>query len=324
MQTNTVIEFEQEEYKPQQGESILDCLLRHGVSPPHSCRSGVCQTCLMRSVDGKPPETAQKGLKQSLVVQDYFLACSCVPQDNMQIVLPDTGLFRKTTTVVDKTWLNDSVIRLRLAVPEGFSYFAGQYLTIFRDQHTGRSYSLASVPDIDDFLEFHIQIIPGGELSQWIVNDLDTGSEVTISEAIGDCMYLEKLKQQPMVLIGTGTGLAPLLGVLRDALHQGHQQNIRLYYGVKTRADLYLHDQLQEIAAQHGNVEYYPCISREEVASPFRHGRASDLAIEDIGNFSNYSIYLCGNPEMVNTAKRNIFLAGASFQNIFADPFVHA
>jgi NAD(P)H-flavin reductase len=115
-----------------------------------------------------------------------------------------------------------------------------------------------------------------------------------------------------------------LLGVLRDALHQGHQQNIRLYYGVKTRADLYLHDQLQEIAAQHGNVEYYPCISREEVASPFRHGRASDLAIEDIGNFSNYSIYLCGNPEMVNTAKRNIFLAGASFQNIFADPFVHA
>jgi ferredoxin-NADP reductase/ferredoxin len=319
-----VIQYDQEEYYPDNNESVLDCLLRHGVEPPNSCRSGLCQTCLMRSVDGKPPPAAQKGLKQSLVVQNYFLACTCVPQEDMRIVLPDTNQFRKTTTVVDKSFLTENILRLRLAVPDDFHYFAGQYLTIFKNTNTGRSYSLASVPGVDDFLEFHIQLLPDGQLSQWLANDIDSGTPVSISETVGDCIYLDKHAHQPLVMIGTGTGLAPLIGVLRDALHQGHREKIRLYHGVKTASDLYFHDTLQDIAAEHSNVEYYPCVSRETVDLPLRHGRASDIAIKDIGDFSNYCVYLCGNPDMVNSTKRSIFLAGASFQDIYADPFVHA
>lgn len=318
-----MIQYDQEKYQPDNNESVLDCLLRHGVSPPHSCRSGLCQTCLMRSVDGKPPQAAQKGLKQSLVVQNYFLACTCVPQEDMKIVLPDTSQFRKTTTVVDKSFLTDNVLRLRLGVPDGFQYFAGQYLTIFKNTNTGRSYSLASVPGIDDNLEFHIQLLPDGQLSQWLAKDVDNDTPVSISEAIGDCIYLDKHAHQPLVMIGTGTGLAPLVGVLRDALQQGHREKIRLYHGAKTTSDLYLHDMLQDLASQHANVEYHPCVSREPVDQNFRQGRASDIAINDIGDFANHCVYLCGNPDMVNSTKRSIFLAGASFQDIYADPFIH-
>jgi len=278
----------------------------------------------MRAIKGKPTESSQKGLKQSQIAQNYFLACSCYPQEEMEVVLPDTQLFRKTTEVVDKTLLGDSVLRLRLARPHDFTYFAGQYVTIFKNKTLGRSYSLASVPELDNFLEFHIKIIPGGKLSQWLANELSIGAIITVSEALGNCLYLEASRERPMAFIGTSTGLAPLYGVLRDALHRGHQGEIRLYHGVRSHNELYLHNELLQLANQHPNFSYIPCLSREAVEPPLRHGRASNIAIEEIGKFNGWCVYLCGNPDMVNTSKRAIFLAGASLQDIFADPFIHS
>lgn len=278
----------------------------------------------MRAVKGSPTQVSQKGLKETLVIQNYFLACSCVPQEDMEIVLPDALLLRKTTKVVDKTLLNDNVLRLRLAKPDDYDYRAGQYTTIFKDKTLGRSYSLASMPELDDFLEFHIKLFPEGKISQWLYNEASIGSTLTISEAIGNCIYLDKNQQQPMALIGTGTGLSPLFGIVRDALHKGHQGEIRLYHGVKTKSDLYLHNTLLELAEQHDNMSYYPCISREAAQPPIYEGRASEIAIKNISEFSGWCVYLCGNPDMVNATKRSVFLAGASMQDIYADPFLHS
>ena len=278
----------------------------------------------MRAVKGSPTEASQKGLKETLVTQNYFLACSCIPQEDMEIVLPDTQLLRKTTKVVEKTMLNNDVLRLRLTKPDAYEYYAGQYTTIFKDNTHGRSYSLSSVPELDDYLEFHIKLFPDGMISQWLHNAVQVGVSLTISEAIGNCIYLDKHQQQSLALIGTGTGLSPLYGILRDALHRGHQGEIRLYHGVRTKEDLYLHNTLLELAEQHSNVNYYPCISRETAQAPILEGWASDIALKDIGSFSGWCVYLCGNPDMVNNTKRSVFLAGASLQNIYADPFLHS
>ena len=278
----------------------------------------------MRAVKGNPTETSQKGLKETLVIQNYFLACSCIPQEDMEIVLPDTQLLRKTTKVVDKTLLNDDVLRLRLEKPDNYDYRAGQYTTIFKDKSLGRSYSLASVPELDDYLEFHIKLFPDGKISQWLHNEASVGCTLTISEAIGNCIYLDKNLKQSMALIGTGTGLSPLYGIVRDALHKGHQGEIRLYHGVRTKQDLYLHNTLLELLEQHDNVSYIPCVSRENAQPPIVKGRASDIAVKDINDFSGWCVYLCGNPDMVNATKRSVFLAGASMQDIYADPFLHS
>jgi ferredoxin-NADP reductase/ferredoxin len=319
-----VIHYDQETYKPEQNESVLDCLLRHGIAPPHSCRSGICQTCMMRAVKGKPTQASQKGLKETLISQNYFLACSCIPQEDMEIALPDTQLFRKTTKVNDKALLSPTVLRLRLAAPDDYRYFAGQHTAIFKNKFLGRSYSLASVPAIDHFLEFHIRLLPDGQVSQWLQHEVHAGYSITISEPIGNCIYLDRYLQRPMALIATGTGLAPLIGIARDALHRGHQGEIRIYHGVRNRHDLYLHDALLKLAEQHGNVRYIPCVSRESVILPFHKGRASEIALKDIGNFAGWCVYLCGNPDMVNTTKRSVFLAGASLQDIHADAFIHS
>lgn len=317
-----MIKFGEHTYSPGENESILDCLLRHGVEVPYSCRNGVCQTCLMRAVEGQPTVASQKGLKQSQASQNFFLACACYPDKDMEIVRPDAQANRHKTTVVDKTFLTDSIVRLRLARPDNFSYYAGQFLTLFKSDTVGRSYSLASVPDIHNYLEFHIRIIPDGEVSTWLADKLETGSEITISEPLGNCIYIGNAKTQPLLLIGTGTGMAPLLGIVEQAIHDGHKEPINIYHGVRFNSDLYLDDHLKSLADKQDNVNYFPCVSDETPQPNARNGFPSELALQDGYDLKDYVVFLCGNPDMVNNAKRQIFLAGASLQNIHSDPFV--
>ena len=66
-------------------ESVLEGLERHGIAVANSCRSGVCQSCLMKATDGAIPVVAQKGLKDSLKARHYFLACVCHPAADMSV-----------------------------------------------------------------------------------------------------------------------------------------------------------------------------------------------------------------------------------------------
>jgi len=318
-----MIRIENVTLEPRHNESILECLLRNGMAPPYSCRSGLCQTCLMRAIHGKPTAQSQQGLKPSRVAQNYFLACRCIPQHDMEIAYVDNQLFRKATTIVEKSLLCDSVLRLRVTRPEDYSYFAGQYTTLYKSDLQGRSYSLASVPHLDNFLEFHIKLIPGGQVSQWLESEAAAGTPLSVSEALGNCMYIKEHTQRPMALIATGTGLSPVYGVLRDALHNDHQGEIHLYHGVGKSNELYLDQQLKNLTTEFDNLNYIPCVSRDEALPGVRQGRALDVALDQIGNFSNWSVYLSGNPDMVRQGQRKVFLAGASLNDIFTDPFLY-
>lgn len=322
------IAFEGKEYESEPDESILDCLTRHGVSVKYSCRSGVCQTCIMVAEEGTPPEKSQAGLKDVLKAQNYFLACSCVPKSDIGIGRPDSNLIEIETTVESNDLLNPEVNRIRLARPENYTYYPGQYLTLFNSSGVGRSYSIASVPSIEDFLELQIRLVPGGQVSSWVHKELKAGDTVRITESNGDCFYMGENKTQPMVLIGTGTGLAPLYGIARDAINQGHTGPIHLYHGSRTLDGhttpygLYLVDEMKTLAKIHDQFYYHPCISSGHVPDSMRHGRANELALEDHKDLSGMRIYLCGREDMVKTTKQKAFLAGASLQDIYADPFL--
>jgi len=319
-----VIRIDGTELELMQHESVLDGLLRNGITPPYSCRSGVCQTCMMRAVKGKPTEQSQKNLRPARKKQNYFLACSCIPQEDMEIAFADSRLFRTTATIIDREKLCETVLRLRLTVPNSYLYSAGQYTTLYKNSTIGRSFSLASVPHLDDYLEFHIKLLPAGQISQWLLSETITGSSIMLGEALGNCMYMQEDPHQPIALIATGTGLSSIYGVLRDALHKRHQGEIRLYHGVGTAAELYLVEELQQLSDQHDNFEYFACLSRDLSVASYRQGRASTIAIEDIGNFSGWRVYLCGNPDMVKITQRQVFLAGASLNEIYADPFYYS
>jgi NAD(P)H-flavin reductase/ferredoxin len=317
------IQFNQISYSCEGEESVLDCLLRHDVEVPHACKKGTCHSCKMQVKQGQVSDESQRGLKDTEKAQGYFLACSCKPKEDL-ILAPLESQPSFETSVVEKTMLAEDIIRLRLASIDGFDYHAGQFVNIYKDEKVFRSYSIASVPAQDDFLEFHIKLYPNGLVSGWIHNELQVGDVLSISEARGESFYINDDLAKNILLIGTGTGLAPLYGVIKDALGQGHKGDLHLFHGSSEASGLYLIEELNNLLARFENFSYTPCVSGVTTNSDFTHGRANDLALAQYKDLKGWRVFLCGNPDMIEKTKLKVYLAGVSLHDILTDPFTVA
>ena len=317
------IRFEGKDYFCATDETLLESLERHGVLLPSSCKSGACQTCLTRALKGTPPKAAQQGIKDTLAAQNYFLACMCKPEEDMEIGLASVSP-KFSSRLISRDVMNESVIRLRMQLPEGFTYRAGQFINLIRpsDELT-RSYSLASIPS-DPFLELHIKRVPDGRMSGWVFDALNVGDELSFFGPSGDCFYLPGEQDRPMLMAGAGTGLAPLYGILRDALAQGHQGQIHLFHASLATPGLYLMDELRALAEQYEVFSYTPCVLHGDAPNGGMQGNIADLPEQVLGSLSGYRVYLCGDPQIVNALRQKAFMGGASMGDIHSDPFVFA
>ena len=304
---------------------MLETLLENGQNIPNNCRAGACQTCLMQVTKGKVPSIAQKGLKDSYKAKNLFLSCACKPEEDMEICLPDIERLVVPATVTEISRLSNDVIELKLKPDKPLEYFSGQYVILWRDDTLGRNYSLASLPAIDENLIFHIQLIPGGQFTGWVSNDLKPGDRISVQEPIGDCFYTQGNTEQNIQLIGTGTGLAPLFGILRDAIQSAHKGEIHLFHGGLNSSGLYLDDILSQYSEQYDNFYYHPCVLKAdaEMASNIIEGDLLEIVSQQIEKPAGWKSYLCGNPEMVKKLRKQIFLAGSRMNDIYSDPFVH-
>ncbi|NOX43746.1 MAG: 2Fe-2S iron-sulfur cluster binding domain-containing protein [Gammaproteobacteria bacterium] len=321
--------FNNTDYDCRDTETVLETLQRHGVDTAFSCRSGICHTCLLRSEKGIIPEKAQRGLKDSLRKRGYFLACKCLPQEDMAIALPrEADLFSLTmfspAIVYAKEILAPDIVRLLLEPATSLYYHAGQFINLKRPDGVSRSYSLVSVPSKDYFLEFHVKRIPNGTMSNWIFDELKANDEVEIQGPRGFCYYYPNKLAQNLLLIGTGTGLAPLIGIINDALQNGHTGTIQLYHGSRFVNGLYLQDTLRELSKQYSNFFYTPCLSGNSHITEYTAGRADNIAFSQHPTLEGWRVYLCGIPAMVYAAEKTALATGASNDEIHIDPYLPA
>lgn len=223
--------------------------------------------------------------------------------------------------------LNTETICVRLSCPAITHYKAGQYLQVFVNEQTVRSYSLASSPGIDEELHLHIRKSASGGVSRWFHEELAVGDAIHIGPPQGSCFYLPVDIDQPILMIGTGSGLAPLYSMARNALRHGHRSQINLYHGVRHRQELYLVEQLHALSRVNKNFQYFPCVSRglakeNPAGEGSLAGRALDIALRDTSLSEDWRIYLSGNPAMVHDAREAIASAGVPLSSIFSDLFV--
>ena len=317
----TRIRYGHKDFELAENQSVLDCLNRQGVPVPSACRAGVCQTCLMRAMAGTPPVASQLGLKDSLKAQNYFLACLCQASEDLTVALPDDAHISVRAMVQKLELLSREIMRVELECQEPLEYRAGQFINLVHGGAHVRSYSIASLPRPGQPLELHVRRLPRGRVSGWIHEELQIGQSVEIRGPAGDCIYVSGKPGQPILLVGTGSGLAPLYGILRDALDQGHQGPIRLFHGSREAHGLYLMDELRALERRFPNFAYYPCLSGSAVPEGCRAGRAHEIALRETAGLKGWRVYLCGHPEMVKLARKKAFLAGASLQEIHADAF---
>lgn len=316
------ITFEQCVVSVSDGQTVLEALLDAGHDIPNACRAGACHSCLMQASIGKPPANAQDGLKETQKAQNFFLACCCQPDHDMTVALPSDADVRISCEVTCKTEIADSILEIRLKPSSEFNYISGQYITLWKDHHDGRSYSLASVPSLDEELILHIREIPGGVLSNWLKTSVNIGQFVDIQGPSGDCFYTSDALEAPLLLVGTSTGLAPLYGILRDAISQGHSGDIHLFHGALSKSGLYLVDELRALAKTHPNVHYHPSVVKGEAEGDIQAGLIDDLVMGLAKDFRPFRVYLCGAPELVENLKKKVFLKGASLKHIYSDAFL--
>ncbi|HYI95092.1 MAG TPA: 2Fe-2S iron-sulfur cluster-binding protein [Bryobacteraceae bacterium] len=316
------IEFDGRKYHLAEQESVLDALLRNGIQAAHSCKAGSCGSCLMQATQGPVPIRAQAGLKDSWKTQGYFLSCVCRPEGDLSIgkVGADAQL-GATITLLEL--LSPDVLRVRLRCDGRIDFRAGQYVTIVQEGGLARSYSIANLPDEGE-LELHVRKIAGGRMSGWLHKGAVVGDRVSVLGPSGECFYVPGTPDQPLLLAGTGTGLAPLYGILRDALRQGHRGPIHVFHGALHTGGLYLVDELRRLASLHSHVEYTPAVLNGEESDAVAVGSIDQVVLKRFPKLSGWRGYVCGDPTLVQMLKKKLFLCGMSSRDIYADAFVPA
>lgn len=309
------------------GQSVLDAMIEFDCHPAYSCKKGVCQSCLLKSDDNQVT-SAQKDVKDSLITQGYFLACQCYPKEDIQVNTIDNSELEIDTTIISKTHISSDIVILKLSLPDDKNLIIkpGQFINLTH-QDLIRSYSVANNPQKDNYVELHIQKVANGKLSNWFHNHAKIDDTLKLKGPFGSCIYLDNDLNNDLILIGTGTGLAPLIGIIKQALANNHKGKITLFHGSRYLDGLYLNQDLKNLALEHDNFIYYPCLSGEDddkvslQDKNISQGRVNKIALSKLTQFNSIKFYLCGHPEMVKNMKKMLYLSGADLNNINADPF---
>jgi NAD(P)H-flavin reductase len=276
----------------------------------------------MRASNGPVPPRAQMGLKDSWKAQGYFLACVCRPEADLEIT-PVGDDAQVGATITGLELLSPDVMRVRLHCDAAIGFRAGQYVTIQREGGLCRSYSIASLPEEGE-LELHVRRISGGLMSGWLHDQARVGERVSVLGPSGDCFYVPGNAEQPMLLVGTGTGLAPLYGILRDALRHGHRGPIHLFHGALHKGGLYLVDELRKLVDRHSHVQYTSAVLNGTETEGMAVGSIDQVVLKRFPKLSGWRGYVCGDPAVVQLLKKKLFLSGMASREIYSDAFLPA
>lgn len=302
------------------GRTVLDALLEGGAAIPHACRAGACGACVVQATAGEVPEAAQRGMKETWRARGYLHACQCRPTGDLVLQPLGEGA-RVAARVVERSPLSDSVTRLWLQLEEDLGCRAGQYVTLHRDG-VARSYSIAAQP-VPGLLELHVRHYEEGRLSPYLCREAKAGDALSVQGPLGDCVYTAGRPEQPLILIGTGTGLAPLWGILHDALAAGHTGMIHLFHGAVTASGLYLMEELSLLATMHPQLQYTPCVLRADDAPPgVEQGALDQVLARHLPKTQGMRAFVCGDPAIVGALKKKLFLSGTGLRDIAADAFL--
>ncbi|QIZ75442.1 2Fe-2S iron-sulfur cluster-binding protein [Ferrimonas lipolytica] len=304
------VNYQQRKIDVHQNDSVLTALLEQGIEIPYGCRAGICQACLMQCTAGNILPAAQQGLTQQQKEDGYFLACSCFPQSDITIRRPDIAC-RYESTVVDVEQLTAQVLRLRLTSPIPFQ--PGQSLLVSING-TQRRFSIASSPPMQAYIELHIECRPSGLFCHQ-AQKLNQGDKVKVSSANGDCIYQSSSPEQSLLLVGSLTGLAPLIGLIQKALAFGHKGDINLIH-ICENNQFYYQQELRNLALKHQNLNIHRLTASDMITADF-----SSLLKESWSQLQQHQLYFAGSKGLIKQLARQAFLQGAKQQQLHIEPF---
>ena len=330
-------------------ETMLESAIDAGFNIPYGCRNGACGSCKGSILSGKVDygDYAASALTDTEKAAGKALFCCSLPLTDLTIECREinAGVIHPRiipARVERKEQLSHDVMAIFLKLPssEHLQFMAGQYIEFLLKDGKRRAFSLANAPHVDNMLELHLRLIPGGQFTQYVFNEMPDKAIMRIEAPFGS-FYLREDSDKPIILIAGGTGFAPIKGIIEHMLHQNMRRKVILYWGARTRQDLYMPALPEAWAVEHPHIQYIPVLSDATVEDQWqgRTGLVHQAVLDDFANPENmdltgdsldgrslkdYEVYCCGAPAMVEVAHASFLKEGLAEDAFFSDAFTYA
>lgn len=321
-------------FNVEDGDTVLDAAIDAGINLPYGCRNGTCGACKGQVLAGdiNYGEYFDSALSEDEKKTGKALFCCAQPLSDLVIECREVageGIPPRIMPVrVEKLEkLSHDVMGMTLKLPsnERMQFMAGQYVEFLLKDGRRRAFSLANAPHRDRFLELHMRLVPGGQFTQYVFNEMQEKSILRIEGPFGT-FFLREDSTRPVILVAGGTGFAPVKGIVEHALQLGMKRPMTLYWGARTREDLYLDGLPLRWQAENPLFRYVPVLSDPAPGDAWqgRTGLVHQAVLEDYPDMQSYQVYCCGAPQMVEVAHRDFQQHGLPEQEFFSDAFTFA
>jgi phenol hydroxylase P5 protein len=324
----------------EEGQTILDAALRHGIYLPHACGHGLCGTCKVQVVEGE----VDVGQANPFALMDFereegkALACCAtlgsdtvieaeIDEDPDAEIIPITDFTGEVARVVQLT-PTIKAVHIRLHQPIHFQ--AGQYIQLeIPGLGESRAFSIANAPSdvaASGEIELNVRRVPGGRGTTYIHEEMRAGDTLRFSGPYGR-FFVRKSVGRPMVFMAGGSGLSSPRSMIRDLLQSGCDLPMTLVYGQRNAAELYYHDEFRELARRYPNFTYVATVSEPagevppEVMPLLVHEAAG---VHFRNDFSGYTAYLCGPPLMIDACITTLMQGRLFERDIYFEKFISA
>jgi CDP-4-dehydro-6-deoxyglucose reductase len=326
-------------------ETVLAAALRQGVGLAYGCKNGACGTCRCKLLDGALVHGPHSRSALSPEDEAKGLALVCCSRPGCDVVLEareltgfgDIPIKRMPvrSARIERAAPDVAIVSLQLPASERLQYRAGQYLEFILRDGTRRQYSIATPPHADEQLQFHVRHLPGGVFTDALFGSgpqpIKERDILRVEGPLGT-FFLREDNPRPIILLASGTGFAPIKAIAEHIFAEGINRAdsgkplrpVVLYWGARTRADLYLDALPARWAAEQPNFRYVPVLSEAcpEDAWSGRSGFVHHAVMADFPDLSGHQVYACGVPVMVDAARRDFTaLCGLPEDQFFADAF---
>nr|CAA6815655.1 MAG: 2-polyprenylphenol hydroxylase and related flavodoxin oxidoreductases / CDP-6-deoxy-delta-3,4-glucoseen reductase-like [uncultured Thiotrichaceae bacterium] len=315
-------------------ENILDAGLRQGIMLPYGCRGGACGSCAVTVKQGELsyPDGEPMGLAPFDMERGKAFLCQAVANSDLELDCPQVSSTQdievKVLPVrVEKLRkMNDDVMEMTLKLPasERLRFNAGQYVDLLLRGGKRRAFSLANAPFDDQYLELHIRHVPGGHFTSTVFEGMKEKALLRLEGPLGS-FYIRD-SERPIILIGGGTGFAPLKSMIEQMKAKGFDRPVHLYWGVRAKADLYMDVLVKDWNFRFPELTYVPVLSepKEDDQWEGRTGWVHDAVLADFDDLAAFDIYLSGPPPMIEAAKTSLLAKGVPDDQMYSDSFEYA
>lgn len=309
-------------------ETVADASYRARINIPLDCRDGACGTCKALCESGRYDggEYIDEALTDDEAAQGYALPCQMVPESDLVLQIPTTSEVAKTAagnhrgTVTSVERHSDSTVGLSVALEDrgGLTFLPGQYVNVaVPGTDVTRSYSFSNAPTEDE-VSFLVRVNAQGAMSEYLRDRAQVGDVLEMTGPMGSFFLREP--QRPALYLAGGTGLAPLLSMLRKQREDGFAYPVHLVYGVSRDDDLVHLETLEQLSSQVAEFTYEHCVSDPASSAPNK-GYVTSLVRPEHVHDGDVDVYLCGPPAMVESVRDHLKAEGITAAGFYYEKF---